>query len=119
MLQFLCTNRRAVLSFGAAAALLLPAAGIALAGRSHTHMAAKAGASDSKQAARTEKTSQTAAVLRDLWVGHIFWVRVVCVGLVNKQDTAVGVGEHQSVENAKLIAATIKPFYGAPAADEF
>jgi len=114
-----CTSRREILSFGAAAAFLLPATGIALADGSRARMAAKNGASVPKGAARTEKTSQTAAVLRDVWVGHIFWVRVVSVALVNKQEAAAIVGEHQAVENAKSIAATIKPLYGSAAADNF
>jgi hypothetical protein len=120
MSQFICTNRRALLSFGATATFLLPAIGAAFASGSHASMAAtKNRTTDTKRLGRTEKTSQTAAVLRDVWVGHIFWVRAVCVALVNKQEAPAVVGEQQAVENAKSIAATIKPFYGGAAAEGF
>ena len=113
------TNRRTMLTLGAAAAALLPATVTAFAVGSHAHVAANAQRSRAKRTVHTEKTSQTAAALRDLWVGHIFWVRTVSVALINKQEAAAKVGEQQAVENAKSIAATIEPFYGAAAKDGF
>jgi hypothetical protein len=108
-----------MLRLGVAAATLLPVTGNALASGSHAHVAANARASQAKKTARTQKTSQTAAVLRDLWVGHIFWVRAVSVALINKQDGAAKVSEQQAVENAKSIAASIETFYGTAAKDSF
>jgi hypothetical protein len=108
-----------MLTLGAATAALLPVTATAFAVGPHAHVAANAHTSRAKKAVRTEKTSQTAAVLRDLWIGHIFWVRTVSVALVNKQEAAAKIGEQQAVENAKSIAATIEPFYGAAAKDGF
>jgi hypothetical protein len=105
-----------MLSFGAAAAALLPLTATAFAADPHAHVAAR---SRAKKEVRTEKTFQTAAALRDLWVDHIFWVRAVSVAAVNKQDAVVAVAEQQAVNNAKSIAASIEPFYGAAAKDAF
>jgi len=109
-------NRRTILTLSAAAAAMLPTTGSAYATGAHS-----AGTKRSvvKNVVRTDKTSQTAAALRDLWVGHIFWVRAVSLAVINKQDAAAKVAEQQAVENAKSIAATIEPFYGAPAKDGF
>jgi hypothetical protein len=103
-----------MLTLGVATAALLPVTATALTAGPHPQVASHA-----KKTLRTEKTSQTAAVLRDLWVGHIFWVRAVSIALVNKQDAAGKVAEQQAVNNAKSIAASIKPFYGAAAKDSF
>ncbi len=66
-------------------------------------------------AAAQTKLDATKAALRDLWIGHVFWVRnVVVAGLVgdaNAQNSA----ETQVVSNARAIAASIEPFYGAKA----
>jgi hypothetical protein len=104
----LTTSRRSLLTTGGAAAALLPIAGSAYAAKAVGH-----------KTARTEKTSQTAAVLRDLWVGHVFWVRTVSVATINKDDAASKVAEQRAVANARSIATTIEPFYGAAAKDGF
>lgn len=72
-----------------------------------------------KEQPRTPKTSQTAAALRDLWVGHIFWTRNVSLAALNKDNTALKAAEQQVVANATAIAATIAPFYGPMAQDSF
>jgi hypothetical protein len=59
------------------------------------------------------------AVQRDLWVGHIFWIRNVSFATLNKNDAAVKTAEQQVFANAHLIAGTIEPFYGAGAKDSF
>ena len=105
-----------MLSFGAAAAALLPLSATAFAAGPHAHVAER---SRAKRKVRTEKTSETAAALRDLWVDHIFWVRAVSLAAINKQDAVVTVAERQAVNNAKSIAASIEPFYGAAAKDGF
>jgi hypothetical protein len=120
MLQSSPTNRRTMLSLGAAAsAMLLTVTGSAFATDSHMHLAANEKESEAKKVPRTAKTAQTAGVLRDLWVDHIFWVRAVTIAVINKQDAAGKVAEQQAVENAKSIAASIEPFYGTAAKDSF
>ena len=68
---------------------------------------------------RSAKTSYIAAALRDLWVGHIFWVRNVSIAIFNTNDVAMKAAERQAVSNAKSIAATIEPFYGVAAKEAF
>ena len=58
-------------------------------------------------------------MLRDLWVGHIFWVRNVSIAIFNTNDAAMKAAEGQAVSNAKSIAATIEPFYGVAAKEAF
>jgi hypothetical protein len=69
--------------------------------------------------AKSAKTSQTAATLRDLWIGHIFWVRNVSIAIFNRNDAAMKAAEGQAVSNAQSIAATIEPFYGTGAKEMF
>ena len=68
---------------------------------------------------RSAKTSCIAAALRDLWVGHVFWVRNVSIAIFNTNDVAMNAAERQAVSNAKSIAATIEPFYGVAAKEAF
>ncbi len=63
------------------------------------------------------KVVATDAVLRDLWVGHIFWVRNVVTATLAKNAAAAKVAEAEVVANAHGIADAIKPFYGVPAGD--
>jgi hypothetical protein len=71
-----------------------------------------------KRLIRSAKASQTAAALRDLWIGHIFWVRNVSVAMLNKDDAAAKAAEQQAVANARSLAAAIEPFYGAAAKEK-
>jgi hypothetical protein len=64
------------------------------------------------------KLAGTQAALRDLWVGHIFWVREVVQGMVHKDAAASENAEQQVVANAKQIAASIEPFYGQAASQQ-
>jgi hypothetical protein len=64
------------------------------------------------------KAAATQAALRDLWVGHIFWVREVVRGLADKNTAAADLAEKQAVANAKQIAGAIEPFYGKAANDQ-
>jgi hypothetical protein len=61
------------------------------------------------------KTAEVGTALRDLWVGHIFWVRNVVVATLADNPTAVAASEEQVVANAQAIAGAIEPFYGAEA----
>jgi len=56
--------------------------------------------------------------LRDLWVGHIFWVRNVVLTTKFGDKEAAKVAEDQVVQNAKDIANSITPFYGKEASDK-
>ena len=64
------------------------------------------------------KTAATQAVLRDLWVGHVFWVRNVAVATMSNDAAAAKVAGDEVVENAKQIAAAIEPFYGKAASEK-
>ncbi len=68
--------------------------------------------------ADTVKVDATKAALRDLWIGHIFWVRNVVVAAIASDALAEPAAEAQVVANAKSIAAAIEPFYGAAAKDK-
>jgi hypothetical protein len=64
------------------------------------------------------KVVSTQAALRDLWVGHVFWVREVVQGMVHKDSAAAEQAEKQVVANAKQIAGAIEPFYGQAASGQ-
>jgi hypothetical protein len=63
------------------------------------------------------KLNATKAILRDLWIGHIFWVRNVVVAELAGDASAQLAAEKQVVANAQSIARSIEPFYGAPATE--
>jgi hypothetical protein len=65
-----------------------------------------------------QKTVELQLALRDLWIGHIFWVRNVVLTTKYGDATAAKVAEDQVVANAKSIAASITPFYGKDASDK-
>jgi hypothetical protein len=64
------------------------------------------------------KIDATRATLRDLWIGHVFWVRNVVTAGISGDTTAQQAAEKQVVANAQAIAASIEPFYGAAAKDK-
>jgi hypothetical protein len=114
------SNRRHFLTLAATTAVMIPISESALARDKHHH--SKTAASESgtqRSAARGPKTFQTAVTLRDLWLGHIFWVRNVSIAATDKNDPAIKAAEKQAVANAQAIAASIDPFYGASAKDKF
>lgn len=69
-------------------------------------------------AATTATLADTKAALRDLWVGHIFWVRNVVNARFEGNEQAAKAAEQQVVANAKAIAGSIEPFYGAAASEK-
>lgn len=75
-------------------------------------------AADAPSGAVPAKVAATQAAERDLWVGHIFWVREVMRGLAAKNQSAADFAEKQVVANAKQIAGSIEPFYGKAATDQ-
>ena len=64
------------------------------------------------------KLTDTRAALRDLWIGHVFWVRNVVDATFEGDADASAAAERQVVANAKAIAASIEPFYGKAASDQ-
>jgi hypothetical protein len=57
--------------------------------------------------------------VRDLWVGHIFWVRhVISNNAANNQEVR-DAAEKEVETNAKQIAHTMAPFYGEAASQKF
>jgi hypothetical protein len=61
------------------------------------------------------KVDATKAALRDLWIGHVFWVRNVVVAGLAEDAVAQKAAEEQAVANAQSIAAALEPFYGVEA----
>lgn len=70
------------------------------------------------QAPAQAKVADTAAAQRDLWVGHIFWVRNVATETLTGNAKAAAAAEKEVVANAKAIAASIEPFYGKAASEK-
>ena len=66
--------------------------------------------------ARVEEMKQT---LRDLWVGHIFWVRHVVSNIATNDPEERDAAEKEVVTNTKQIAHTMTPFYGEAASEKF
>ena len=64
------------------------------------------------------KLADTRAALRDLWIGHVFWVRSVVEARFDDNDAAAAAAERQVVANAHAIAGAIEPFYGKAASDK-
>src|SRR5690554_450041 len=72
----------------------------------------------SSPTAVSAKVSDTKAVMRDLWVGHIFWVRNVVEARLTGNENQAKSAEQQVVANAQAIAGAIEPFYGKAASDQ-
>ena len=75
---------------------------------SESHVAAGANLAD---------VADTKATMRDLWAGHIFWIRNVVLDNATSNPAARDIAEKEVVANAKQIASTISPFYGEAAAE--
>jgi hypothetical protein len=103
-----------IASLASAAALTQPAAALTPL-PAQTHMPAPL----IMAAADQGKLNATKATLRDLWVGHVFWVRNVVVAALAADDNAEKAAEQQIVANAQAIADSIEPFYGAEANKQF
>jgi hypothetical protein len=59
----------------------------------------------------------TKDALRDLWIGHVFWVRNVVDARLARDTARALAAEQQVVANARAIADAIAPYYGQAAAD--
>ncbi len=102
------------LALGAAflASALLSPTGLAHEGHDHAAAATAPSAStiNAKQAA-------TRAVLRDLWVEHVFWIRNYVTASASGNAKQKQVAADQVVANATAISGAIGSFYGKPAGD--
>ncbi len=58
------------------------------------------------------------SALRDLWIGHIFWVRNVVLMTKFGDTAAAKIAEDQVVQDAKDIANSIVPYYGKDAGEK-
>ena len=56
--------------------------------------------------------------LRDLWVGHIFWVQHVVSNNATNNQAERDAAEKEVVANTKQIASTMTPFYGEAASEK-
>jgi len=79
---------------------------------------ASANAEHATATAASATLVQTQAALRDLWLGHVFWVRNVVDARFEGNANEAKVAEQQVVANARAIAASIEPYYGKAAADQ-
>ncbi len=70
------------------------------------------------QAPAAAKVAETGAALRDLWVGHVFWVRNVVVDTIAGNKKAAAAAEKEVVANARQIAGAIEPYYGKEASEK-
>lgn len=64
------------------------------------------------------KLVETQSAMRDLWLGHIFWVRNVVEARLEANAGAAKAAEQQVVDNAKAIAGAIEPYYGKAASEK-
>lgn len=66
--------------------------------------------------ARVEEMKQS---FRDLWVGHIFWVRHVVSNIATNDPEERDAAVKEVETNTKQIANTMTPFYGEAASEKF
>jgi hypothetical protein len=59
----------------------------------------------------------TKDALRDLWIGHVFWVRNVVDARLASDTARAKASEQQVVANARAIADAVAPYHGEAAAD--
>lgn len=78
---------------------------------------AQHGTQSGAQTVTPAKVNEAGAALRDLWVGHVFWVRNVVVSTFAGNQSAAAAAEQEAVANARQIAAAIEPYYGKAASE--
>lgn len=103
------TLKRSVLAASILAAFLAPAVPVFAQHTGHVIVA---------QTPAAAKVAETSAAQRDLWIGHIFWVRNVVTDTLAGNKKAAAAAEKEAVANAKAIAASIEPFYGKAASEK-
>lgn len=88
---------------------------VAFAHESQAHAANKAAA---PAATVKAKQAATRAVLRDLWVEHVFWVRNYVTASAAHDAKQQAVAADQVVANANAISGVVGSYYGKPAGDQ-
>ena len=83
---------------------ILPFVGTLSAAEMHSHASVIKSRVAAKQRELGDKVCETAAVLRDLLVDHVFWVRNVSIATFNKNNAAMKTADKRVVANAQLIA---------------
>ena len=68
--------------------------------------------------ANPARVAEAKQAFRDLWVGHIFWVRHVVSNIATNDPEERDAAEKEVVANTKQIASTITPFYGEAASEK-
>jgi hypothetical protein len=87
---------------------------VAVAHEGHAHVPAS---SPAPATTVNAKQAATRAVLRDLWVEHVFWIRNYATASAAHDAKQQAVAADQVVANAKAIAGAVGSFYGQPAGD--
>jgi hypothetical protein len=65
------------------------------------------------------KVAELRMALRDLYIGHIFWVRDLVVSTRLGEKEAVSEADEYGLKNAQAIGRSIAPFYGQAAGEKF
>ena len=73
----------------------------------------------SQPAPNPAKVAELKMALRDLYVGHIFWVRSLVIATRLGEKAAVSEADEYGLKNAKAIGQSIGPVYGKAAGDKF
>jgi hypothetical protein len=68
--------------------------------------------------ANPARVAEMKQAFRDLWLGHIFWVRHVVSNIATNDPDERAAAEKEVVANTKQIADTIAPFYGEAASEK-
>ena len=68
--------------------------------------------------ANPARVAEMKQAFRDLWLGHIFWVRHVVSNIATNDPDERDAAEKEVVANTKQIANTIAPFYGEAASEK-
>ena len=76
-------------------------------------------AQSQEAAANPAKVAELKMALRDLYVGHIFWVRTLAIATRLGEKAAGSEADEYGLKNAKAIGQSIAPIYGKGAGDKF
>jgi len=71
------------------------------------------------ETANPAKVAELKMALRDLYVGHIFWVRDLVVTTRLGEKAAAKEADEYGLKNAKAIGQSIAPIYGQAAGEKF
>ncbi len=65
------------------------------------------------------KVAELKMALRDLYVGHVFWVRSLVIATRFGEKGAISEADEYGLKNAKAIGQSIAPIYGQAAGEKF